>query len=149
MVKLGYLGVLVLGFLYVYAFTAGIATLTLLDIAEEFDLISEGAIAGIGAFLGDLLLSYLMRGWLDDELSRLAGSYISRRIEGKLPTPIRDERFTLLLACVLIASPLPTEVGAVLLASVRRVPTSAMILIMGSLHTIGIFSILILEVLRT
>lgn len=73
MVKMGHPGVLTLGFLYAYASTTGITTSTLLAIAKEFDPISEGAIAGTDGPLGDLLPSCLTRGWLGDELPKLAG----------------------------------------------------------------------------
>ncbi|MEM0017523.1 MAG: hypothetical protein QXJ48_01125 [Candidatus Korarchaeum sp.] len=145
-VELGYLGIFALGLLYVYTFTTAIATLTLIFLAEELNLILGGVMAGLGAFLGDLILSYLMKG-LSGELYDLLGERPVRSIESKLPTFIRSGKFILFLACLLIAAPLPTELGAVMLASMREMPMRNRVLIMGSLHTIGIFSILILGAL--
>ncbi|MCS7103589.1 MAG: hypothetical protein NZ992_06895 [Candidatus Korarchaeum sp.] len=146
-VRLGYLGVFMLGFLYVYTSTTGIATLTLLAIAREQKLSLEGAIAGLGAFLGDLILSYLMKEGLNGEISRLTNERIAQVIESRLPAPIKGRKVTISLACFLIASPLPTEVGAALLGSIREVPMREMVLIMGLLHSVGIFLILILGAL--
>ncbi len=140
----GYLGMLTLGFMYVYTPTTGVATLTLLAIAGGYDLIPDGAITGLGALIGDLFLSYLMRRELGGELSGLAGEGPLRKIKDELPDPVKSEKFIIFLACVLIASPLPTEIGAAMLSLVRRLSTLRMALIMGSLHAAGISLLLIL-----
>jgi len=145
--RLGHLGMVMLGLLYVYSFTAGIATLTLLTMAGGQDPILRVAMAGFGALIGDLILSYLMREEINGEISELARERIVQMILGILPPRFKGETLKISLACLLIASPLPTELGAALLASVRRLRVREMVLIMCLLHTAGLSSILLLGTL--
>ena len=49
-----------------------------------------------------------------------------------------------LCCCFFIASPLPTEVGVVLMATLKSISTKKFIVLAYFLHTIGIFIILLI-----
>jgi hypothetical protein len=68
LVFLSYFGTFLAGFLYVYAFTAAPATVILLTLAKEQNLLLEGFIASFGALLGDFTIFYFVRYSLSGEI---------------------------------------------------------------------------------
>jgi len=143
LVFLGYFGTFLAGFLYAYAFTAAPAAAILLMLAKEQNLLFAGFIAGFGALLSDLVIFHFIRHGFSDEVQKLSNEKIVQYAQRKMPASIRKYLFVF-LAGFLIASPLPTEIGVTLMASVKSISTRKFSIIAYSLHTSAIFIILLI-----
>jgi len=143
LVFLGYFGTFLAGFLYAYAFTAAPAAAILLILAKEQNLLFAGFIAGVGALLSDLVIFHFIRHGFSDEVEKLSKEKIVQHVQRKLPNSIRKYLFAS-LAGFLIASPLPTEIGVTLMASIKSISTRKFSIIAYSLHTGAIFVILLI-----
>jgi len=139
----GYFGVFLAGFLYAYAFTAPPAAAILLILAKEQNLIFAGLIAGIGALLSDLVIFHFIRHGFSDEVQKLSKEKIVQYARKKVPDSIQKYLFVS-MAGFLIASPLPTEIGVTLMASIKSISTRKFSIIAYSLHTGAIFVILLI-----
>ncbi len=140
---LGYFGTFLAGFLYAYAFTAAPAAAILLILAKEQNLLFAGFIAGAGALLSDLVIFHFIRHGFSDEVQKLSNEKIVQYTQRKVPGSIR-KYLVASLAGFLIASPLPTEIGVTLMASVKSISTKKFSIIAYSLHTSAIFIILLI-----
>jgi len=143
LVFLGYFGTFLAGFLYAYAFTAAPAAAILLILAKEQNILFAGFIAGVGALLSDLVIFHFIRHGFSDEVQKLSKEKIVQYAQRKIPDSIRKYLFVS-LAGFLIASPLPTEIGVTLMASVKSISTRKFSIIAYSLHTSAIFIILLI-----
>jgi hypothetical protein len=143
LINAGYTGIILSGFFYVYEFTAVPATAVLIFIAKDQNIILIGFIAGLGALVSDIFLFYFFKREFLDELKRLSKTKTIKSIgkkEKKLFGKLR--KYVLyIFACILIATPLPTEVGVSILAT-SKISPKKFILLMYILHTLGIISIL-------
>lgn len=144
LISLGYLGILIAGVFYAYGFTAAPATAVLLIMAEEHNLILAGLIGGLGALFSDLLIFLVIRYSFMDEIKKFEREKIIKYIE-------REEKIIFGHYCkyilpvfsgFLIASPLPTEIGVTLLATIKRFSLKKFIILAYILHTLGILVIL-------
>jgi len=143
LVFLGYFGTFLAGFLYAYAFTAAPAVAILLILAKEQNLLFAGFIAGVGALLSDLAIFHFIRHGFSDEVEKLSKEKIVQYFQRKVPNSIRKYLFVS-LAGILIASPLPTEIGVTLMASIKSISTRKFSIIAYVLHTSAIFVILLI-----
>ena len=143
LVCLGYFGIFLAGFLYPYAFTAAPAAVILLMLAKEQNLLFAGFIAGVGALLSDLIIFHFIRHGFSDEVQKLRKEKIIQYAQRKVPSSVQKYLFAF-LAVFLIASPLPTEIGVTLMASIKSMSTRNFSIIAYSLHTSAIFVILLI-----
>jgi uncharacterized membrane protein YdjX (TVP38/TMEM64 family) len=143
LILLGYFGTFLTGFLYAYGFTAPLATAILLILAGDQNIIFAGLVAGLGALLSDLIIFLFIRHSFTDEIERFSKEKFFQRISGKISSTL--QRYMLIaFASLLIASPLPTEIGIVLMASLKSMSTKKFAVIAYLLHTAGIFVILLI-----
>ncbi|MGB9959697.1 MAG: hypothetical protein ACPLKQ_04155 [Candidatus Bathyarchaeales archaeon] len=143
LVFLGYFGTFLAGFLYAYAFTAAPAAAILLILAKEQNLLFAGLLAGFGALLSDLVIFHFVRHSFSDEVQKLSQGKIVQLLQKKVPSSIRQYLFVS-LSGFLIASPLPTEIGITLLASIKSIKPRKFSIIAYILHTTAIFAILLI-----
>lgn len=134
----GYLSAFIAGVLFVSSFTVMTGAVTLLILAESLHPIVIGIIAGIGAVVGDLTIFRLVK---DDLSQEIKGIY--DHIDG-------DHHFTKLLhskyfswtlpvvGAIIIASPLPDEIG-VSLMGISNMNIYKFIPLSFLLNAIGIF----------
>jgi len=141
--SLGYVGAFLAGILYVYSFSAAIATSLLLILGKQNNILLVGLIAGLGALCGDLVIYKFIRHSFHDELDKLKKEpfivRISKSLHGNLKKYIMP-----VLAMIVIASPLPDEIGVVLLASSKVITLRMFSILAYVLNTLGIFIILII-----
>ncbi len=144
LLSFGYFGIFISGFLYAYGFTAAPATVILLALAKQQNYISAGMVGGVGALLSDTLIFIFIRHSFIDEVERLKKEkfIISFGVSVKKVLGSFTHYLLPIVAGLLIASPLPTEVGIALLASMKRVSMKKFLIIAYLLHTLGIFIIL-------
>lgn len=143
LLSLGLLEVLLAGFLYHYAFSAPPAAVILLTLAPEYNLIYAGVWAGVGALVSDLIIFKFIRHGFGDEVEKLRKEKIIQYIKRKIPGSVQKGMFNT-LAIVLIASPLPTEVGITLMASKKNLSSQKFSIIVFALHTAAIFAFLLI-----
>jgi len=142
-ISLGLTGAFIAGVLYVYGFTAGPGTAILLVIGKEENLLLCGLIAGVGALIGDLLIFDFIRYSFSDEIKNLSSEKIVIWIDSKLPHFMRKYLMPV-LGAVIIALPLPDEIGVSLFATFTKISTRAFLVLSYVLNTAGIFMILLI-----
>lgn len=139
---LDYFGTFLAGILYPYSFTSVAATAILLIIAKSQNVLYAGFVASFGALLSDLAIFFLVKRGFCDEVLKLskepAVQRLSRMIHPSFRVPL-----LVALASVLIASPLPTEIGIMLLSSVKKMSTARFAVIVYVLHVSAIYVILL------
>lgn len=136
--KLGYVGAFFAGALFVSTFTVAIGIVVLLVLAEFLSPLEIGIVAGLGAVLGDLLIFRFIKNKLITEIN-----YLFRHIDKKrrLRQLFNSRYFSWTLpviGAVIIASPLPDEIG-VSLMGISQMNTLQFIPLSFILNAIGIF----------
>ena len=139
----GYLGTFLTGVLFVYGFTAAPATAILLILAKEQNIFIAAFAAGFGALLGDLIIFKFIRHTFADEFKKLSKTKMLNYLNSKIPGLLK-KYFVLVLAGFIIASPLPDEIGVLILAASKSIPTKVFSIISFILNTAGIFVILLI-----
>ena len=143
LILLGYFGTFLTGILYAYGFTAPLATVILLILSGDQNILFAGVVAGLGALLSDLIIFLFIRHSFTDEIERFSKEKLFQRISKKI-SPTLQRYILIALASFLIASPLPTEIGVTLMASLKSISTKKFAVITYLLHTTGIFVILLI-----
>ena len=104
-------------------------------------------LGGLGALASDYLLFRFIRVTFDDEIVRLKGSRTFGIVDGllvkRLPPRVAS-LITMGMAGIVIASPLPDEIGVALLAGMATVNEKVFAAISFSLNALGIFIVLCL-----
>jgi hypothetical protein len=137
--RLGYLGVFVVGMLFVSTFTVAPATVVLFRLTESGDLFLLSLVAGAGAVCGDLILYNYLRDKVFIELKPFFG-LIGRSSVGRLFQSHYLAWSLPVLGALIIASPLPDELGIALLGG-SKFKRWQFITLSYILNTIGIFVI--------
>lgn len=136
----GYVGAFLGGILFVSTFTASIGTVLLLLLAETINPLFIGLIAGLGAVAGDLMIfQYIRNKGLISEIKHFFEFFGT----DKLSHLIRSKYFSWtlpVLGALIIASPLPDEMGVGLMG-ISKLKTGQFILLSFTLNAIGIFLI--------
>lgn len=136
----GYLSAFVAGILFVSMFTMATATIILLILAETLSPIEIGIIAGLGAVVGDVAILRFMKDNLikevEDIYKHFGGPHLSKVFHTKYC------RWTLpVLGAVIIASPLPDELG-ISLMGLTKIKTYQFLILSFFLNSAGIFLII-------
>ena len=134
----GYIGAFFGGVLFVSTFTVSIGTALLLLLAETLHPIEIGIIAGIGAVVGDLIIfQYIKNKGMISEIKHLVEFFGGDKIMHLIHTKYFS--WTLpVLGAIIIASPLPDELGVGLMG-ISKLETKQFILLSFTLNAIGIF----------
>lgn len=144
----GYIGGFATGILFVYGFTAPIATALLLLIAKTQNIWLTGFIAGFGALLGDFIIFKFIKHSFKNEIELLKQEKIFVNLHKLIPDFVKQHKitgyFTMLFAGFVIASPLPDEIGVSLLAISTDISDNWFLILSYILNTCGIFVILLI-----
>lgn len=134
----GYIGAFIAGMFFVSTFTVATSALILLILAEALSPLEIGLIAGLGAVVGDLLIFRLVKDNLAREIEDIY-NHIDRKKHLKKVFHSKYFSWTLpVVGAVMIASPLPDEMG-ISLMGLSKISTSKFILLSYVLNSIGIF----------
>lgn len=138
--EFGYIGAFIAGILFVSTFTVATGAVLLLVLAETLSPIEIGIVAGLGAVLGDTIIFRFVKNNLVGEIASLY-----ERIGGKHLTAVLHTKYfswTLpVIGAVIIASPLPDEIG-VSLMGIAKMKLYQFVLLSFILNTIGIFLVI-------
>lgn len=134
----GYIGALLGGALFVSTFTVSLGTVILMLLAKTLNPVVMCIIAGMGAVMGDLAIFQFirMRG-LETEIKHFFNYFGGAKIKHLIHTKFFS--WTLpVVGALIIASPLPDELG-VSLMGISRLKTSQFVILSFILNSIGIF----------
>ncbi|MBI4439487.1 hypothetical protein HY638_00785 [Candidatus Woesearchaeota archaeon] len=143
LISMGYIGAFMAGVLFVFGFTASIATTILLIIAKDLSIVPAGLLAGLGALVGDIAIFRLIRYSFADEIRGFFRERAVRYIYRNTPAKVKSV-FIPVVAGLIIASPLPDEIGVSLLAASKSISLEAFVVASYILNTAGIFVILMI-----
>ena len=141
LVSLGYFGIFFVGIMYSYSFTAAPATAIFLILGSDYNIFLAAAIGGLGALIGDLFLFSFIRHSLHDEISNLLKNRVFSYFIKKTPGFFKKYLFGI-IAALIIASPLPDELGIILFSLSKSVSFRTFSIISFLLNSTGIFIIL-------
>lgn len=130
--------------LFVSTFGVATGAVTLLVLAETLNIYELGIIAGTGGVLGDYLLFRFVKDRLVDEITPLYNSMDHNHHLAKL---LHTKHFRWMFACIgalIIASPLPDELG-VSLMGISKMKNKDFLLLSFVLNSTGIILVLLIS----
>ena len=135
------------GFLFSFGFTAAFGLAIFVELANTMTPITGALLGGAGSLIADLTILAFVQEHLMDELKMLKQSWVLRMITGALfhhrfPKWLR-ETILWTISIVIIASPLPDEIGVALVGSLERIDKRLFALLCFVLNAIGIWIILL------
>lgn len=137
----GMFGAFIAGLLYAFSFTAFISTALFINMAKSSDILLLGVIGGLGSVIADLIILKTARFSFNNEFKLLYKEPFFKRLSKPFP-PLFLHTLKVIIALVIIASPLPDEAGVTLLANGFLIPRPLFIALSFCLNTAGIFTIL-------
>ena len=138
--KLEYLGVFIAGMLFTFGFTTLFAV-GFFIVLNPVNPILVAIVGGIGALLGDLLIFSLIRFSFIDEFERLEKTKVIKAIRKEINLHLSHKAklyFLYTLAGLIIASPLPDEVGVTMLAGLTHIKLRVIAIISFIFNSLGI-----------
>ncbi len=143
--SLGYFSVFISGMLFSFGFTAPIATGFFLVIGKQ-NIILSALIGGIGAMISDLLIFRFIKTSFKEEFQKLGKEKFNLKIK-KVSEKIISKQIkiylTYIFAGIILASPLPDEIGVTLLSGITEIKEKILLILGFLLNTLGIFIILL------
>jgi hypothetical protein len=133
------IGSLIAGIFFVSVFTAAPATIVLAEIAKANSIIFVAFFGGLGAMVGDFIIFRFMRDRLSEDFMHLVKKSGLERW-GSIFKLKLFRWFLPLLGAVIIASPLPDELGLMMLGF-SKIKTYPFFLLSFGLNFLGILFI--------
>ena len=139
---LGYLGAFLVGIFFVSTFTVAPATVVLFHLAKELTPFEVALFAGLGSVLGDYIIFRFLKDRVFEEITPVFQRLGGLRLSQLLATPY-FAWLAPVVGALVIASPLPDEIGISLLgiAKLKNWQFLALSLVLNSL---GILVIIML-----
>ena len=136
--NLGYIGAFIAGMLFVSTFTVATGAVILLVLAEKLSPVEIGIIAGFGAVLGDFTIFKFVKDGLVNEIQEV---YEKIDHNNHLLKLLHTKYFSWMFpvfGAIVIASPLPDEIG-VSLMGIGKMKTYQFLILSFILNAVGIF----------
>lgn len=141
--SLGYFGSFIAGLMFTFGFTTAFAIALFLVLAKSQNIFLAAFIGGIGSLISDFIIFKFIRKTFSDEISKLTHEKVISYLDRHIPHKIK-KYFVAFLGGVIIASPLPDEIGVALLASSVKISTKMFGVVSYLSNTIGIFIVLLI-----
>lgn len=143
-----YASMLLAGFLFSFGFTSPFAAVYFFEVAHIVNPFFAALLAAVGATLSDISIFQFTKLSFHDEIARMKETRPIRWLHGLFHHDgiSHDFRNTLrwILACVVIASPLPDEVGMTFVVSFTHLKGWRLSSLCFVLNTVGILVIMLL-----
>lgn len=139
----GGIGVFISGALYAFSFTSFTASVLFFELGKSGDTLTLSLLGGAGSVVGDLLILKTAKISFHKEFEQLYRERILRNMFRPFPKPLLHT-LKIIIAMIIIASPLPDEAGVTLLANGFVLPKKIFITLSFFLNFLGIYSILAL-----
>ncbi|OGE84837.1 MAG: hypothetical protein A3J48_03430 [Candidatus Doudnabacteria bacterium RIFCSPHIGHO2_02_FULL_46_11] len=140
--EMGYLGAFLAGMFFVSTFTVAPASVLLFFFAKTLPPIYVAVLAGAGAVIGDYIIFKFLKDKVFEEITpiflRLGGNHISRTLR----TPY-FAWFLPVLGAIIVASPIPDEIGIGLMG-ISKMKNWQFLILSFVLNFIGIFIVITL-----
>lgn len=146
--SLSYLGIFIAGMLFSFGFTTPFAIAFFITIDGGVNIFDAALIGGFGALISDMIIFELIRFDFMDEFTRIRHFHIFKTFNNVFTKSISFRirtYITLVLAGIIIASPLPDEIGVAMLAGFTEVNRKIFATISYIFNTLGIFLIIFLS----
>ncbi len=146
--SLNYLEALIAGTLFSFGFTTPFAIGYFLT-TNSSNILLASLIGGFGAMISDLLIFHVIRFSFMDEFNRIKRTNSFNIIKNTAKTNLSKKIYNYILysiAGIIIASPLPDELGVSMLAGLSQIKSSKLAIISFIMNTIGIAIILFINV---
>lgn len=140
---IGYLGIFITGMTFSYGFTTPFALAVFFTLGGTYNPYEVALIGGIGAMVSDLFIFRFIRTGFDIEIHRLARERWVRMFGRMIPKKIRHYVLPV-IGGVVLASPLPDEIGVSLIASSHVVSGPSFALFAYTMNTLGILVFVLL-----
>lgn len=135
----GILGSFLGGFFFVSVFTAAPAAILILEVAGHTHPLIVAGVGALGSVVGDLVIYRFVKSRLSQDIIYLLGLTPAKRLRAF--SRLRLTRFLLpLLGALVIASPLPDELGVLMLGA-SRLPQVWFVPLSFALNYLGILAI--------
>jgi len=142
----GYVSSFVFGLLFSFGFTTPFS-IGYFVTAQTHNIFVSAILGGFGALLADLFIFKIIRMSFMDEFNRLERTMPLREIINlaKKDLSLRMRHYILyIFAGIIIASPLPDELGVSMLAGLSHIRTIKLAIISFIFNTLGIFVLLLI-----
>jgi uncharacterized membrane protein YdjX (TVP38/TMEM64 family) len=136
-----HVGAFMSGFLLVSTFTAATGTAILLSLNKNMGILELGLLASLGATFGNLIVLRLARNALSKEVDTLFETFGGNHLKHLFHTKYFSWSLPL-IGALIVASPLPDELGITLLG-LTKMKMKDLIILSFFLHTTGIFLLLL------
>lgn len=133
---LGIGGLFIVGMMYSYSFTLSLGALLLPAFLDQYSPLVIAIFGGLGGTFADLTMFQLVKNNLKQEMKALGKTNFMKAIR-KLPF-MKFDWFRDVLGAILIASPLPDEIGIAVMAS-AHLSENAFRLIALVANVVGIY----------
>ncbi len=144
--SLGYLSYIIFGALFTFGFTTPFAV-GFFFIANPPNIVIASILAGIGAFLADIIMFNWVKFFFLEEFNKLERGHpvkdLNKLIKRSLPLKIKNYLLYVFIG-IIIASPLPDEIGVTLLAGLTETKIKIFAALTFVLHTLGVLAILLI-----
>jgi len=145
--NLSYLGVFIAGFFFSFGFTTPFAIGFFLA-SQPPSIFLAAILGGFGALLADLFIFKLIKITFYDEFKKIERTKTFKEIDGFYRLLFKRKirhYLTFIFAGIIIASPLPDEIGVALLAGATKISPFIFAVISFLFNFTGIFLILLLS----
>lgn len=140
------LGFLIAGLLFSFGFTTPFSVGFFLT-AHPSNIFFSALIAGSGALIADLIIFHIIRFSFMDEFKKLEKEKLIKKIDGEIEKEVGPKLFHYLayvFAGLVISSPLPDELGVMILSGLTKIKTIPFMIISFTFNTFGVLVMLYL-----
>jgi len=144
--RFNYFGIFIAGILFSFGFTTPFA-IGFFIVANPSNIYLAAVVGGFGALLSDLLIFKMIRFSFMDEFKRLEKTSAIKEINIILSSRFLSKvkiYFLYAFAGIVIASPLPDDLGVVMLAGLSKIKTRTLAVISFIMNSLGILVILLI-----
>ena len=143
---LTYLGIFIAGVFFSFGFSTPFAIGFFVTSSPE-SIFLASIVGGIGAMFSDLFIFHFVRFSLMDEFNRLENTAVIKSARNEMKRDFRKKIRNYILyffAGIIIASPLPDEIGVSMLAGLSDVKANILMMISFAMNAFGIFIMLLI-----
>lgn len=137
----GYLSAFFAGMLFVSTFTMATGVIILATLTQTLSPVEIGVIAGLGAVVGDITIFHFVKDNLGAEIEDIYDTFDRKNHLKKLFHTRYFSWMLPVLGAIIIASPLPDELG-ISLMGLTKVGTGKFVVLSYLLNSAGIFAVI-------